>query len=181
MTNKPVTSLWPRKIRRWPRTALAVALLAALAGALFLALPRADGGAQVEVVEEDRPLRAGSGLVFDSAGSGAPGGRPRAALSDDFYDFGALGPRDVASREFLLTNAGADPLVITRAYTTCGCTAGEISAAVIPPGKAARVKVTFDAGLHPTPGQTVRRGLILETNDPDRPQLEIWVQATVRK
>ena len=61
----------------------------------------------------------------------------------------------------------------------CGCTAAEISADVIPPGKAVTIELVYDAGFHDTAGQTVRRGLIIESNDPDQPQAEIWVQADV--
>jgi hypothetical protein len=44
----------------------------------------------------------------------------------------------------------------------------------------ASVTLTFDAGYHDTAGQTVRRGLIIENNDPRQSQAEIWVQAAVR-
>ena len=80
----------------------------------------------------------------------------------------------------VLFNTGEAPLTISRAYTTCGCTTAEITARTIPPGKVASVTLTFDAGFHETAGQTVRRGLIIENNDPRNPKAEIWIQATVR-
>ena len=70
-------------------------------------------------------------------------------------------------------------MTISRAYTTCACTTAEISSEVIPPGKAVSVDLVFDAGFHDAAGQTVRRGIILENNDPDQPQAEFWVQADV--
>ncbi len=109
----------------------------------------------------------------------AGGPQPNIALSEASYDFGRIGPTDVVRRTFLLRNTGEAPLTISRAYTTCGCTTAEISADVIPPGKAVTAELIFDAGFHDTAGQTVRRGLILESNDPDQPQAEIWVQAEV--
>jgi hypothetical protein len=96
------------------------------------------------------------------------------------YNLGLVGPYDVVEEEFIIRNTGEAPLTISRAYTTCGCTTAEISASVIPPGKVATVKLIFDAGFHDTAGQTVRRGLIIENNDPQRSQMEIWVQASVR-
>jgi hypothetical protein len=42
------------------------------------------------------------------------------------------------------------------------------------------VTVRFDAGVHNLSGQTIRRGLILETNDPQYPNVEFWVQATIK-
>lgn len=106
--------------------------------------------------------------------------QPNVRVSETFYDFGAIGPQDVVEREFVIRNTGEAPLTISRAYTTCGCTTAEISASVIPPDQVATVRLVFDAGFHDTAGQTVRRGLIIENNDPDQSQAEIWVQATVR-
>ncbi len=39
--------------------------------------------------------------------------------------------------------------------------------------------LTFDAGFHDVSGQTVRRGVIIENNDPNHPVLEIWVEVSV--
>ncbi len=104
-----------------------------------------------------------------------------ALLSGDFFDFGLVHPNAVVQHDFLVVNRGGAPLVIQRAYTTCSCTTADISASVIPPGKASRVTLRFAAGVHAAAGQTVRRGLVLQTNDPDHPQAEIWVQASIGK
>lgn len=181
--------------RKWaPPCALAgIILLAILAG---LALrSRSAAGASAEVVYA-QPLRAVHPLPGPTGNTAAAGSSSRVSAANAnrdfpppgtararievpvvFYDFGAVGGQDVVRRDFLVINRGSAPLVIFQAYTTCGCTTAELSASVIPPGKASRVTVIFDAAAHPAPGQTVRRGLVLETNDPDHPQAEIWVQA----
>ncbi|MDX1615656.1 MAG: DUF1573 domain-containing protein [Candidatus Promineifilaceae bacterium] len=107
------------------------------------------------------------------------GPQPNVVVPEASYDFGRVGPQDVVEKTFVMSNNGDAPLTISRAYTTCGCTTAEFSASVIPPGKVATVKVIFDAGFHDTAGQTVRRGIIIENNDPDQSQTEIWVQAAV--
>jgi hypothetical protein len=107
------------------------------------------------------------------------GPQPNVVVPQASYDFGRIGAKDVVRHTFLLRNTGDAPLTISRAYTTCGCTTAEISADVIPPGKAVTAELTFDAGFHDSAGQTVRRGLIIESNDPYQPQAEIWVQADV--
>jgi hypothetical protein len=106
--------------------------------------------------------------------------QPTIAVSERSYDFGSIGPADVVERTFVIFNTGNAPLTISRAYTTCGCTTADITAKSIPPGKVAAVTLTFDAGFHDTAGQTVRRGLIIENNDPRQSQTEIWIQASVR-
>jgi hypothetical protein len=106
--------------------------------------------------------------------------QPKIVVSERSYNFGSIGPNDIVQRTFAIRNDGDAPLTISRAYTTCGCTRADFSASVIPPGKVAEVFVTYDAGFHDSRGQTVSRGIIIESNDPQRSQSEIWVQASVR-
>lgn len=105
---------------------------------------------------------------------------PRMEISEQYYDFGTVDNSKVLERVFIIANRGQSPLIIQNAYTTCGCTAAEFTASEIPPGKVALIKLYFDTGFHDMRGTTVRRGVILQTNDPDQPQPEIWIQATVR-
>jgi len=108
------------------------------------------------------------------------GPQPEIAVSESFYNFGSIGPTEIAEHEFIIANQGDAPLTIHRAYTTCGCTTAEFSSAVIPPGKVAVMKIVLDAGFHDVRGQTVQRGVIIENNDPNNSQIEIWTQAKVR-
>ncbi len=105
--------------------------------------------------------------------------QPKIVVSEDFYNFGSIGPSDVVKRDFVITNQGDAPLTISRAYTTCGCTTAEFTGTVIPPGKVVIVTMVLDAGYHDVRGQTVRRGIIIENNDPKNPQVELWAQASV--
>ena len=108
------------------------------------------------------------------------GPQPKIAIPEDFYSFGSVGATEVVQHEFAIANVGDAPLTISRAYTTCGCTTADFTATVIPPGKVSIMTLTFDAGFHDARGQTVRRGVIIENNDPRNPQVEIWTQAAVR-
>jgi hypothetical protein len=133
-------------------------------------------------VSYERPYHAvhemGAGPPIPFLANGDP--QPKIRLGDDFYNFGSIGPTDVVTREFVIANMGEGPLTISRAYTTCGCTTADFTSSVIPPGKVSIVAVTLDAGVHDVRGQTVRRGVIIENNDPSRSNVEIWVQASVR-
>jgi hypothetical protein len=106
--------------------------------------------------------------------------QPKINVSERFYNYGSIGATEKVQRTFAIRNDGEAPLTISRAYTTCGCTVANFSASVIQPGQVAEVVMIFDAGFHDSRGQTVRRGLIIENNDRRQPQVEIWVQATVR-
>lgn len=133
-------------------------------------------------VVTDQPILAvhemGEGSAIPFLPSNQP--QPKIEMPEKSFNFGLIGPRDVVEQEFIIRNVGNAPLTISRAYTTCGCTTAEISATVIPPGKVATIRLVFDAGFHEASGQTVRRGLIIENNDPQQSQAEIWVQASVR-
>jgi len=39
----------------------------------------------------------------------------------------------------------------------------------------------FDTNFHNSSGQIIRRGVIIENNDPGNPQIEIWYQAKIRE
>lgn len=109
------------------------------------------------------------------------GPQPKITVSEDLHTFGTLGPTDIVTYDFFIFNQGTAPLTISRAYTTCGCTTADFTATVIPPGKVAVMTLIFDAGFHDVSGQTVRRGVIIENNDPNNPQMEIWVQAAIAR
>lgn len=109
------------------------------------------------------------------------GPQPKISVSEDYYNLGSIGPTEVVTYDFAIANLGEAPLTINRAYTTCGCTTAEFTATVIPPGKISVVTMILDAGFHDVRGQTVRRGIIIENNDPENPQVEIWAQAAVRR
>jgi len=108
------------------------------------------------------------------------GPQPKILVLEDFHNFGSIGPGKVVTHDFVIANQGEAPLIISRAYTTCGCTTADFSATVIPPGKVSLITLRLDAGFHDVSGQTVRRGVIIENNDPKNPQVELWVQASVR-
>ncbi len=106
--------------------------------------------------------------------------QPQIVVNEQFFDFGNIGATDVVRRVFVIANTGDAPLTISRAYTTCGCTTADFTSAVIPPGKVSIMTIVLDAGFHDVRGQTVRRGVIIENNDPKHSSTEIWIQASVQ-
>jgi hypothetical protein len=107
-------------------------------------------------------------------------GTPQIRVSELFYDFGVVKNTAVLTRTVVIANPGSALLTIRKAYTTCGCTTADFTSVQIPPGKVALMTIRFDTGYHDIQGSTVRRGVILETNDMAHPTEEIWVQATVK-
>ncbi len=168
--------------RNWPLLAALILLVLLTGGWVALARGKSrTSSVSVEIVYS-QPLQASHAMPTGLAPLPEPGAdQPRIEIPSAFYDFGAISSQAVVQRDFLLINRGSAPLIIQQAYTTCGCTTAKLTASVIPPGKASRATIIFNAGFHPVAGQTVRRGLVLETNDPSHPEAEIWVQASVIK
>jgi hypothetical protein len=106
--------------------------------------------------------------------------QPKIAIEEPYFDFKSIGSTDIVTQDFLIANVGDAPLTISRAYTTCGCTTADFTSVVIPPGEVSVMTLTLDAGFHDVSGQTVRRGVIIENNDPRTSSAEIWIQASVR-
>jgi hypothetical protein len=158
-----------------------------IAAALFFNKPgqvaQAVGELKTENITQGDPLHA----IHEMSGSSIDsikflpkdGPQPIVAVSEAEFDFGKVGPTKIVTHEFIIQNVGDAPLTINRAYTTCGCTTADFTATVIPPGKGIIMTLVFDAGYHDVSGQIVRRGVIIEINDPNLPQLEIWTQANI--
>ncbi len=169
-----------------------IAVAAILAGILLLAAAGgfirntlASGSVEIEYSPEDivydQPLHAvhemGPGPAIPFLPKDGP--QPEIVISERFHDFGKIEPSEVVTKEFVISNNGQAPLTISRAYTTCGCTTGDFTSATIPPGKVVIMTLTLDAGFHDVRGQTVRRGVIIENNDPGNSNAEIWTEASV--
>lgn len=170
-----------------PPRRIVLAALVALIGlvyAVWSSQPVTPGYQESDVVRE-RPMHGGHERAMDAVPIAIPflpadGPQPRIDIPVDSYDFASIGPAERVAQVFVIRNVGQAPLTISRLYTTCGCTLADLSGSMIQPGKLALLTVTFDAGQHDVRGQTVRRGVIIENNDPARPLAEIWIQATVR-
>ena len=101
---------------------------------------------------------------------------PRIAVDPAAFDFGPLRAGRKVHRQFAVKNFGAADLEIANVTTTCGCTAALLDRTTIKPGRSATLRVTFDT--RDDRGKVTRRVLI-ESNDPARPRLELRLEATV--
>lgn len=60
------------------------------------------------------------------------------------YLFGEVDEGTIVNHEFAFTNTGAQPLLITKARSTCGCTVPSYSEEPILPGESGVISVAFD-------------------------------------
>jgi archaellum component FlaG (FlaF/FlaG flagellin family) len=71
------------------------------------------------------------------------------------HDFGAIPQGTPVSYNFVFTNTGKAPLVLSNAVGSCGCTAAEWPKEAIAPGKTGVIKVTYNAASPNTFDRTV--------------------------
>ena len=68
----------------------------------------------------------------------------RMRFGESTYAFGAVDAGALVEHRFPFRNAGAEPLVITNASSTCGCTVPKWPREPIAPGDTSSIYVRFD-------------------------------------
>ena len=105
----------------------------------------------------------------------APG--PRIAVDPPAFDFGRTLPQKAVTREFSIRNFGDQDLVIENVSTSCGCTVADtLAKKVVKPGGSQPLRVTLTTPVGPGP---ITKSVVVRSNDPARPLLEIKLKTTV--
>jgi len=63
----------------------------------------------------------------------------------DVFDFGTIKQGDKVEHTFEFTNTGTEPLIISEAHGSCGCTVPEWPKEPIAKGKKGKIQVTFNS------------------------------------
>jgi hypothetical protein len=90
------------------------------------------------------------GLVFVAKSqvaveSGNPSSMAKFKWEATTHDFSKIEQGTPVSHEFVFTNTGTTPLVISNVRGSCGCTVTNYTKEPIAPGKSGNVKATFNA------------------------------------
>ena len=65
--------------------------------------------------------------------------------NETIHDFGKIPQNDPASVTFTFNNTGTEPVVITAARSSCGCTVAEYTKEPVKPGSSGTVKATYNS------------------------------------
>jgi hypothetical protein len=101
------------------------------------------------------------------------GGTPDIDVALQSKDLGTIQQGDVATAEIPVRNTGQGELRIETVSTSCGCTSAEVQPLRIPPGGEGVLTIRYDSGVH-------QRYIYVATNDPDQPEVEVLIRATVQ-
>ena len=70
---------------------------------------------------------------------------PVMKFAETSYDFGSIQEGEVVTHTFAFTNTGKTPLVIERAFASCGCTVPDWPRKPVAPGASGEIKVEFNS------------------------------------
>ncbi len=75
---------------------------------------------------------------------------PKIHFTETEFDFGnKIMEGEVVTHIFKFKNYGTAPLIISKAETSCGCTASEFSTEPVAPGAEGKIKITYDSNGRP--------------------------------
>lgn len=132
------------------------------------------------------------GAIAANAQAPAPAAAPaptHAAMSDkaaprfkfldgETHNYGTLKEGPDATYVFKFKNVGKQPLIITNASASCGCTVPEFSKAPVLPGKTGEIKVTFHTSGKG--GQPFEKTVFITSNAAsEKSQYEIFIKGNV--
>jgi len=109
------------------------------------------------------------------AASASPAGA-RIVVEPASFDFGSLRPEKVVEKEFVLRNHGRSDLVVESLVSSCGCTAALTDAKVVKPGHSTPLRITLTAPDEPG---KLEKSVLVKSNDPVQPTLEVKISAVV--
>lgn len=143
------------------------------------------------------------GLNNNASANNQPAQSKISVLSPDFYDFGDIKMKDgLVKYMFSLKNEGSEPILVSKAYTSCMCTKAKIVRAgqdiagpfgmpghggtvsradiTINPGEEFKVEAVYDPAAHgPSGVGLANRSIYLETNSQVSPKIELKISANV--
>lgn len=106
----------------------------------------------------------------------APAAAPKLVLPEEKKDVGTVPKGEVIHATFILRNEGKADLHVTDVKPSCGCTAPEYDK-TIKPGAEGKIVLNVDTKTFQGP---ISKSALILTDDPDKPQVSVFVMANVR-
>ncbi len=98
-------------------------------------------------------------ILFSSIGLAQNGPKIDFEAPDNTIDYGRVKNTENGVRDFIFTNTGNAPLLITNVLSTCGCTVPSKPNEPIMPGKTGKISVKYNMALGP-----IRKTITVESN-----------------
>ncbi|RYD74383.1 MAG: DUF1573 domain-containing protein [Sphingobacteriales bacterium] len=103
-----------------------------------------------DVRTKDKIADGRTSATDSSKGTMVANGTPTTVqIIDSVFDFGKVAEGETVEFSFRFKNTGAEPLIISNAAASCGCTVPEKPEAPIKPGETGFIKVKFNSEGRP--------------------------------
>ncbi|MCS6822234.1 MAG: DUF1573 domain-containing protein [Microscillaceae bacterium] len=97
-------------------------------------------------------------------------------IDGDTHDFGNIPAGTPVSVDFVVTNTGTAPLILSSVQASCGCTTPEWTKEPIPPGKSGKIKATYNAAAV----GPFNKGITVISNSVDQPTKVLYIKGEVK-
>lgn len=118
-----------------------------LAGLLFVSLTACNNDASSKI-ENEEGMEEGTEENVD-ASTVENENAPAFAFETETHDFGKIQEGEKVAYDFVFTNSGESPLIISNAQGSCGCTVPQWPREPVAPGAQDKIHVVFDSSGKP--------------------------------
>ncbi len=102
-------------------------------------------------------------------------------FAEPTFDFGEIMDGDKVEHIFTFTNSGKEPLIISNAKGSCGCTVPEWPKDPIKPGEAGEIKVVYNSKNKGKVGGKPETKTVTITANTNPPETRVFIKGTVNK
>jgi hypothetical protein len=128
-----------------------------------------------DALQPDKRINISANIKENFAGK--TGKMPAYQIDKTNHSFGDAQKNTQLNTSFVLKNTGQSTLIIRKLKPSCGCTVPKPERTVLEPNESAVIEVSFNTG---NLSQKKRESVTIITNDPKKPETEIWIEANVK-
>ena len=100
---------------------------------------------------------------------------PKICFEENRFNFDTIARNSNGEHEFLFMNTGNEPLLISSAFSSCGCVVPDYPKHPIMPGEKASVKVKYNTNIV----GDFTKVIVVKSNDKDKPKSILRINGVV--
>ena len=101
---------------------------------------------------------------------------PQIEFAEQVHDYGKVKKGGDGNCEFVFTNTGNEPLILSNVKASCGCTVPTWTKEPIMPGKTGTIKVRYNTNTSP---QSFTKTITVSSNSINAPSLTLKIKGTI--
>lgn len=88
---------------------------------------------------------AGAAFLLSNTANAQAVSKSEFKFENESHDFGKITQGNPVTHNFIFTNVGTEPIIITEVRPSCGCSVAEFTKNPVKPGETGTISVKFDA------------------------------------